>query len=408
MKVGTSIGIGGYLVGIGKIRADGSTTYHDLDTPKKNMVVDSGIALMLQMNFNNDVLSGDMDLWRALFTRVFNTGWTYSDQQRNGVLSYCAYGTSNAETTSDMTALDNKVSEYSSTLYSIDNSYAGLYGTYRRGNSMFFRVAFKFAATSQNYTVKEIGMFSRQKNGESSTNNFKMFSRIVLASPYELLSGEQFICCYELELAIPEVLHGIDTGLVDTLGNPIYMSRKYAFRSDGNNPGLPAFNFHPSFPNVQSEGSLNNGSGQYWYNPGITNVASAQNFYPIWAMTNTRDTVRPVIWYSTSPTKKFVADWATESGLTRATISMLFSLANYDATTKSRSCRLICTPQWPSGLGASDSVDITYMLYNGVAYRFGYYDAGYEGDEDHWHSQAIHKDGVHRLEMVYTQSYVPM
>ena len=405
MKLEQNMGIGGQIVGLGKITKAGELVYKDIE-PEHNMVVDSGFAVLLQANFDNScIFDGYLTGYCANgWITGLHSGTSYSNvyyNRRIGAIHYCQYGTGSTETEETDTTLENPVSGYGAPYDGV----AGMGGCAYINGTIRNRVTYRFSAASADADIREIGMFTRRvADDRNLSNDYKMFSRVVLTAPYHIMAGEQFVVTYELGIAIPPVAHNLDTGLLD--GNtPIKYSRKYVLRSAGTYPGLPNFNWNPGIPHTAVDGNYKI-YGQTAYSD-TNDILARQTLMPIWWFTQSKVgstyCIHPA--YSLSD-KAFPADWANDSGLSLfVTNSVLISVKPYDTTNKSRSCVITLPDIWPNNLAENSSVDIHYLLVNGVAYRFGYYDEGHEGDEDYWHPQAIHKTGTQTLSYTLTQKF---
>lgn len=409
MKLEQNMGIGGRIIGLGKITREGELVYREIE-PEHNMVVDSGFAVLLQANFDNTCIFDGYQTGyaaRGWITGV-HTGKSYSTtyySKRIGAIQYCQYGTGNKVTEETDTALEAPVSGYGSPY----NGVPGMGGCAYINGTIRNRVTYRFAAASADADIREIGMFTRRVASDTSvSNDYKMFSRVVLTSPYHLMAGEQFVVTYELGISIPPVAHNLDTGLMDG-STSIKYSRKYVLRSSGTYPGLPNFNWNPGIPHTSV---LSNSSVSYEFvgemaYSDTNDIVARQTLMPIWWFTQAKVgnayCINPA--YSLTD-KAFPADWANESGLSLfLTNSIIINVKPYDAVSKSRSCVVTLPDIWPNNLDETGSADIHYLLVNGVAYRFGYYDEGHEGESDYWHPQAIHKTGRQTLSFTLTQRF---
>lgn len=409
MKLEQSMGIGGRVVGIGKITKEGELVYREIE-PVHNTIVDSGFALMLQANFNDTcVYEGYLSGLSANgWISGLHTGTSYSNVYYNlriGAIQYCQYGSGSKVTEETDTSLENPVSEYGSP-YGID----GLSGCAYISGTIRNRVTYRFGAAAENTIIREIGMFSRRvADDRNLSNDYKMFARVVLASPYTVMAGESFVVTYELGISLPPVAHNLDTGLVDENDVPIKYSRKYVLRTQANYPGLPSFNWNPSIAHTAMNGNKNGVIGTVGYD-NSNNIIAHQALMPIWSFTQgnlgSAYYMQPA--YSLTD-KEFPSDWSNDTDVSLyATNSIIIRMHPYDATTKSRSCQFVLPTTWPNNLAETGSADIHYLLFNGVAYRFGYYDEGHEGDPDYWYPQAIHKTGRQTLSYTLTQRFERM
>ena len=418
MKLLQTMGIGGHVVGLGKITADGQTIYNEIE-PVHNIIVDTGFATLLQRNFDNVTATfwnDNLPVENLLLgvSRGGSYGRTYTP--RCGSLYYCAYGDGNSPTEYTTTALEHKVSPYiawdensATSTGSLPNR-RGMTGMQRLSdNSLRNRVTYIFNAATVAATIKEIGIFQREidhtnyyddrtSNNGKWLDNYRMFARVVLPEPYDIAVGEKFIVSYELGIKFPDVAHNLDSGLVDGTGAPIRYSRKYVVRSaNATNP----FEGWSSYPYAAYNGGQVNG------NIDNTNVVqSSQMLLPIWAFDMDRHSKQFFMPAYSATDKGFPSTWGDESGLTHpGDTTTIIQMGTYNAETQSRAARITLASSWPNNMTTTGSVDIHYLLFNGVAYRFGYYDEGHEGESDYWHPQAIHKEGTQTLSFTLTQKF---
>ena len=404
-----SMGIGGRVVGIGKITKEGELVYREIE-PVHNTIVDGGFAIMLQANFDDTCYydTSEAGMCYNGWISGLHTGSRYGTTYYNwrvGAIQYCQYGTGGKVTEESDTSLENPVAGYG-TPYILEelNGCAYVSGTIRN------RVTYRFGAASENAIIREIGLFTRKvTNGTTLSNDYKMFARVVLASPYTVMAGESFVVTYELGISLPPVAHNLDTGLVDENDVPIKYSRKYVLRTQSNYPGLPSFNWNPSIPHTGMSYYKDNVVGETGYS-NENSIIAHQALMPIWSFVQTKISGAYYMQPAYSLTDKaFPNDWSNDTGVTLyATGAITLRMQPYNATTKSRSCQFVLPTTWPNNLAETGSADIHYLLFNGVAYRFGYYDEGHEGDSDYWHPQAIHKTGRQTLSYTLTQRFERM
>ena len=177
MKIKNNISLSGYIVGIGKKLADGSTEYKALDKPVKNIIVKQGL---------NDFM-------------MFEGSTGVAPNQNNlnfEFLSYCRYGSSNTPT--DFATTSDLVAPIGSTYATAYKNGWPWFGTYR-GSSYGItknRVTHISGAASLDTEVKEIGYYHKYGGLDH------LFSRVVLPSTFYLRAGESLITTYEFVVNI--------------------------------------------------------------------------------------------------------------------------------------------------------------------------------------------------------------
>lgn len=193
MKIKNNITLSGYLVGIGKKLADGSTEYKALDKPVKNIIVKQGL---------NDFM-------------MFEGSTGVAPSQNNlsfDFLAYCRYGSSNTPT--DFATTSDLVAPIGSTYATAYKYNWPWFGTYR-GSSYGLtknRVTHISAPASLDTEVKEIGYYHRYGGVDH------LFSRVVLPSKFDLRAGESLITTYEFVVNINTSEMKALTGLHDSGG----------------------------------------------------------------------------------------------------------------------------------------------------------------------------------------------
>ena len=406
MKLEQRMGIGGRVVGIGKITKEGELVYHKIE-PVHNIIVDNAFAIMLQANFDDTCYydTSEAGMCYNGWISGLHTGNRYGTTYYNwrvGAIQYCRYGSGGKATEYTDTGLETPISDYGSP-YILEelNGCACVNGTIRN------RMTYRFGAASADATIREIGLFTRKVTSTTAlSNEYKMFARVVLPSPYTIMAGESFVVTYELGISLPPVAHNLDTGLLDENDTPIKYSRKYVLRTQARYPGLPGFDWNPSIPHTGMSYYKDNVVGETGYS-NDNNIIAHQALMPIWSFVQTKISGAYYMQPAYSLTDKaFPSDWSNDTGVTLyATGAITLRMQPYNAATKSRSCQFVLPTTWPNNLAETGSADIHYLLFNGVAYRFGYYDEGHEGDENYWHPQAIHKTGTQTLSFTLTQKF---
>lgn len=170
----------GRLVGIGKIRKDGSREFRFLEKPINNMILRCGLNEFMTYNGSNSATLQP--------TYDANTGGVFN------VARYCGFGTGNQPNNfADTNSLQNPSINPYSTREARDWPFNGLFcGNNGTDDSYKVRISHISPAVPENIAVREIGYF---KNYNSANH---LFSRIVLPSTFQLDVGDQLITTYEL------------------------------------------------------------------------------------------------------------------------------------------------------------------------------------------------------------------
>ena len=223
MKIKNNITLSGYLVGIGKKLADGSTEYKALDKPVKNIIVKQGL---------NDFMMFEGSTGVAL----------HQNNLRFEFLAYCRYGSSNTPT--DFATTSDLVAPIGSTYTTAYKNNWPWFGTYM-GSSYGFtknRVTHISGTASIDTEVKEIGYYHRYGGVDH------LFSRIVLPSMFYLRAGESLITTYEFVVNINTLEMKALTGLHDSGGGLLEGRQKMIIA--GTN-----WNINFTLPHIETRGS---------------------------------------------------------------------------------------------------------------------------------------------------------
>jgi len=397
--------LGGHLIGIGKIRANGELEYQELKNPIHNKIVSVGLDHLFQFSgstypdfgyaSSNDSAAGV--LWASVSGR---SGYGY----RAGALHYMAFGSSSAATAFSDSDLGNRLVDYSSVKISERTSPYNLNGT--RINSFgnySFKLTHKSAAVAETVTVNEIGWYGAYGTNSSNPENKVLFARVVLPSPITFNPGEFLVTTYQLDETNSNTIATTDAsffGLKDSNGNDLQYEKKlvryqttysesYGW-SNANYLGEPKID-------VSGGGRVDFGQSYPYLPPYV--VSPASNAYSRFSFS-----------YSTDPTKTLPADGGADySGLVAFSATGT-SGENYDgqgvtytgvgSTNKYRDKKFITGIYNPNMIGnPSAYTDIYYLHINGMAYRFGYYDDGV------WVPQAWRKYANQKVTFTFRTRY---
>lgn len=186
----------GRLVGIGKIRKDGSREFRFLEKPINNMILRCGLNEFMTYNGSNSASvlpsSNDMNPWK--------------------VIEYCGFGTGGDANDFELT---NDLQSIAGSPYNTREDRAwpfnGLGTMAVTDNFYKIRVTHKSPAATDSMAVREIGYY---KNYNSINH---LFSRIVLPSVYQLDVGDQLITTYELVVSFDFTVTNLkNSGLHDS------------------------------------------------------------------------------------------------------------------------------------------------------------------------------------------------
>ena len=394
MKIESKIGIGGRLVGIGKVRLDGTEEFTWLDEPIHNTIVGSGFDQLFKCcpGHDGDDLNDHSDICnnRITFTGSYRPYDGYTPcYERAGVLSYCQIGTDGTATVNSDTSLHAPCSDYSS------NVVSGVPWTYvfvgPDGNGDYrIRITHRVTATAD-ASVSEIGWFGRQGYKASYyaswSSTYHMFSRIVLRSPYGIASGEQMIVTYELSIKYADLTPtAVDMGIDASDGTPLKALKQFESNiTESTSSGVDIISTsrfglfsctQDAVPGMSAHYSVENSS--------ITRVA-----------------------YSTTD-REFVADRNVSFGtdLTQATVTPIVTKGTMVAGSGTRKITFTLPSTWPNLDDSNTYVDIHMLNLDGYTYRFGYYDTDPGTGETVWVPQAWRKSLNETWQITEVVSYV--
>lgn len=330
--------LSGYLVGIGKVRADGSLEYHKIP-PVKNMIVKQGLNNWLRYNGNNSPID---------FRNQSNVGTKYPA----GNIEYCSYGTGN-ETNNFVTTTDLSsqcVAPYATK--KINWPYCGSFVF--ESTKFAVRISHESPAASADTSVKEIGYYTHYTNGTNV-----LFSRVVLPFTYSLLAGEKLLTTYELVIQIPNSFEvGLlnSTGLYDAAGTELAAQFK-------NCVGIVRDYSYSSISAIDSNGS---------FYIGWTGSNDAR-MYPAFFYLNSSYNPNFNVTYSIS-SRNFPGNNNPDRGLSldsNASRSIQTG-TDYVVDSFQRDIIVTCPTFWPMLTNESAYADIYYMNFNAFALRFGH------------------------------------
>ena len=181
--------LGGYLVGYGVIKKDGSKVEKWLKKPIHNTITKNMLNGLLQFNGDNTLSNVSADTW---FLWMKGTNQTST---RTGVINFAAYGDGAGETSVSDNALKHQSSEYS------DNHKSGAYYTCTYSvnndpdNAIYYRVAYQFSAVETEKYIKEFGTFHRIE----PSVEYRLTARVQLDESIKLEIGDAPFLIYEIK-----------------------------------------------------------------------------------------------------------------------------------------------------------------------------------------------------------------
>ena len=336
--------LSGYLVGIGKRRADGSEDFQFIK-PVKNMIVKQGLNNWLRYNGGNNLLPPNL-------TPQTSEAFTWPTKNIN----YCLFGLSNAAndfaTTTELAQLPN-IGPYNTKKTSWP--YCGTRLLDNNGKFLI-RVSHVSPAVTNDYPVKEIGYYT------NFTNNSKhLFSRVVLPFTYSLNAGEQLITTYELVINFPysySVTPAMQTTLKDANGVNLEAVAKMCM-------GIQNFN-GANFPYINEYGEFMidfQYDGVAMLAPIFTNVSTQRTSL------NYMDSARdfPANGYYDSN-----GSGGTNLKYDESASRAVPNVANYTLDSFQRDIVVSCHTFWPKMTSADQYTDIYYLNFLGFALKFGH------------------------------------
>lgn len=254
-KVSTRVG--GYISKIGIMRKDGSVDWRDYHS--KNTVTKMGVDFIMGFNVDSTAVyprpRNNTQFNFFTFSQIEGSFYinhypTFLFGNRSdvtnkfsGALEYCWRGTGSTPSTINDTGLEEPYGNKTNVKYCYRNRDTGGYwtkidassftatnnqyfsfthGTYNSSNNTYnikVRVTHRHEVEPEDITIRELGYFGRGGNPALTYpgEDWRLFSRIVLEHPVELLAGERLISMYDLNFVVDA---SIKESRVYTLSNP--------------------------------------------------------------------------------------------------------------------------------------------------------------------------------------------
>ena len=379
--------LGGHLVGIGKKKANGEIIYQELDKPIHNRITSVGLDHMFQFAGPNHPSFDLQTAGSTGFSYVpffYDYGGNSTVGYRSGFLRYVAFGSGTAQTTFDMTALQNGFGTYYDTLFYVENSNQNLnktrvdsFGNYAH------RKSHQSSVFSETTTVNEIGWFGSYGDSTSSIADGAtpvLFARVVLPSPIVVEAGESLITTYELQetqASSSDITHISNfCNMLDSNGNTLQAdSRIYRYVSvDSRNYGANPI----TSPCISYQGKDIENVPNYY-------AAGCAFVPPFWYIS--AGSSSSITFYSTSSTKTIpnigtydsssLSDFGTGTYTGVEFTASVLAYTGVGSTNKYRDRTFTFGAYCPSMSGQPDAYkDIYFIRINGTDYRFGYDDNG--------------------------------
>lgn len=417
--------IGGEIVGIGKIRADGSEDFKWLKDPIHNQITTKGIDNLLMWNGSSDLPSSNIDKEiSSLYLPCGNIPTNYLSRTstrdtsvtRTGVLYYSAYGDGTGNIDPD-TAIEliNRISDITSTFregyYFNGSNCVSVEGNHQ----LQFRVTHTYPVVSEHQNVNEIGFYHKvEPNGE-----YTLFSRVQLDNTYELNPGESLIITYQLNVKYPNYPKHIDNffGLKDVDGNTLqanettcikvndnfdwtfslyrntyYRTGEYNARNSPVLPmvlpyyplGMPRYGLYETYDMAMYGGD--DGFIQYGWRP-------------VWGLKNETQLRCIMIKNDVNNLDMIKIKGPVFSNINYQESVITTQILPYTTGSKYRDYTLVLPTSYPYLNSGEEYIDFNILIFNGVAYRFGYDDNGT------WVPQKLRKYGDQIYKLTYRMSY---
>ena len=349
----------GRLVGIGKIRKDGSREFRFLEKPINNMILRCGLNEFMTYNGSNSATSSP----------------SFGTKEPWSIIEYCGYGTSGA--VNDF-ANTNTLASPAITPYSTREQrnwpFVGLRcGNNGQDDSFKIRISHLSPSASENISVREIGYF------KSYNSNYHLFSRIVLPSAFQLEVGDSLITTYELVVFNNRTpFNMINCGLHDA--NNIELGCQLSQRITYSEQG--------SYVNRPENNTTGWGSGTY--SSGLPYLHAPHSFY---AYHNGGS--------ASSAQQYFTLRYTKSSFNFPTTGQVTFSYRNLDSSDRCTNQSTNYTPDsfkrdiivnvpayWPEMSNNTDYRDIYAINWGTLFVRFGHFDANMDFTPAPWRKLA--------------------
>ena len=378
--INDTVKLEGYIVGIGKIKVDGSEEFEWLENPKHNRIVSTGLDHLLCYDGNT---TGYFNSTTLVPTEP--AMWLGNLNNHYGALSFCKIGTGKKETEFIDTDLQNPVGTISNTLRT-GEPFCGT-KVISEGNCVL-RVSHNSNPVPTQCKIWEVGLFGQHGEGSNKVN--PMFARIKLDNGIELNAGERLIFTYDLHIVYADIEPVEDEDFcssLDSVGEPLKYSRKIYFKyTKANESKYSDKLLRDLYINKDGEekGYTENTDNNYFFRLPVYYYNSVGT-YGDYDSTG----------YSLQKQEFNVIDASLSKARAEAKAdNYTYDVLDYEGVgTKDKHRDItICMGLYnPNMEEATDYSDIQFLRIRGMNYRFGYYTINEETGKKEWNEQSLRK-----------------
>lgn len=393
--INDTVKLEGYIVGIGKIKVDGSEEFEWLENPKHNRIVSTGLDHLLCYDGNT---TGYFNSTTLVPTEP--AMWLGNLNNHYGALSFCKIGTGKKETEFIDTDLQNPVGTISNTLRT-GEPFCGT-KVISEGNYVL-RVSHNSNPVPTQCKIWEVGLFGQHGEGSNKVN--PMFARIKLDNGIELNAGERLIFTYDLHIVYADIEPVEDEnfcGLLDSVGEPLKYSRKIYFKyTKANESKYSDKLLRDLYINKDGEekGYTENTDNNYFFRLPVYYYNSVGT-YGDYDSTG----------YSLQKQEFNVIDASLSKARAEAKAdNYTYDVLDYEGVGNKDKHRdiTICMGLYnPNMEEATDYSDIQFLRIRGMNYRFGYYTINEETGVKEWNEQSLRKWASQTMTFTIRTRYV--
>lgn len=378
--INDTVKLEGYVVGIGKIKVDGTEEFEWLEEPKHNRIVSVGLDHIMCYDGNS---TGYFTSETLVPTKP--AMWLGNLNNHYGALAFCKIGTGKKETEFTDTDLQTPVGTISSTLRTGEP----FCGTKCISEGVYvLRVSHNSNPVPTQCKIWEVGLFGQYGEGANKVN--PMFARVKLDKGIELNAGERLIFTYDLHISYADIEPVEDEnfcGLLDSVGEPLKYSRKIYFKYTKD----PSAKYGDKLLRDlyitklgEETGYTTNTDNNYFFRLPVYYYNAVGN-YGDYDSTG----------YSLQRQNFDVLD----ASLSKARAEALADNYTYDVLDyegvgnkdKHRDITICMGLYNPNMEDATDYSDIQFLRIRGMNYRFGYYTINEETGVKEWNEQSLRK-----------------
>lgn len=378
--INDTVKLEGYIVGLGKIKKDGTEIFNWLDEPKHNRIVSTGLDHLMCYDGN---ISGFFTSNTPVPTEP--AMWLGNLNNHYGALSFCKIGTGKNETEFTDTDLQSPVGTISNT-FKTGEPFCGTKCN-DEGNYVL-RVSHISNPVPTACKIWEVGLFGQYGEGSYKVN--PMFARIKLDKGIELNAGERLIFTYDLHIVYADVEPVEDEdfcGMLDSVGEPLKYSRKAYFKFSKVNESkysdrLLRDLYITKFG--EEAGYNSNTENNYFFRLPVYYYNSIRTYGDY-----------DSIGYSLQKQEFNVMDASLSKARAEALAdNYTFDVLDYTGVGNKDKHRdiTICMGLYnPNMEDPSEYRDIQFLRIRGMNYRFGYYTINEETGIKEWNEQSLRK-----------------